>query len=98
MLKILKPGFFGTPDEGPPPTWKNAKKALEGGHIAIVALSDGRLLLVDEEAELKGLPVNDYASEVAATRVRGIPPLLGVAVIVELDDIGSVLGSGGALN
>ncbi|HIB21727.1 MAG TPA: DUF3846 domain-containing protein [Rhodospirillales bacterium] len=48
-----------------------------GGLIELVALTNGKLLIVDEEGLLKSLPINTKASMLARR------PIVGTAIICE---------------
>ena len=52
-----------------------------GGYFDTVRLSDDAMMLVDDEGLLKGLPENP-----AAMMISGYPLLVGVALIVGLED------------
>lgn len=55
--------------------------AYLGGYFDTVRLSDDAMILVDDEGLLKGLPENP-----AAMMISGYPLLVGVALIVGLED------------
>jgi|14BtaG_2_1085337.scaffolds.fasta_scaffold04277_3 hypothetical protein len=48
-----------------------------GGYIEQLSLSDGRMLVFDEDGQLKGKMINNEASALAGT------PIAGPAVILE---------------
>ena len=43
-------------------TLEELRKAIGGGYIQIVHTKDGRLIVMDEEGKLKGLPINAAAT------------------------------------
>ena len=45
------------------------KAVIGGGYIEIFALSDGRLMVLDEEGKLKRFPRNPKATELARDRL-----------------------------
>lgn len=46
-------------------------QAVVGGFIEVVHLSDGRLMVVNEEGKLDGLPINEKASELYPDLIVG---------------------------
>ena len=50
------------PADGKHYTLEEMKKAIGGGYIQIVQTKDRRLMVLDEEGKLKGLPVNPVAT------------------------------------
>lgn len=46
-------------------------QAVVGGFIEVVYLPDGRLMVVNEEGKLNGLPINEKASELYPDLIVG---------------------------
>lgn len=46
-------------------------QAIVGGFIEVVHLSDGRLMVVNEEGKLEGLPINEKASQLYPDLIVG---------------------------
>ena len=90
MATIIKPDgseIVVNPKSGKTFSLSELQK-LVGGLIQIVALADGRQMIVDEEAMYKEYEVNDKASELyyAAGGIPGMP-VKGTAVIAHMDEI-----------
>lgn len=52
-------------------------QALVGGYIEILRLADGRLLVCNEEGKLRGLPLNDVATELFQVDRAWYDPIVG---------------------
>lgn len=62
-----------------------------GGYIEPVWLKDGRVMFVNEEGRLKGLPVNEMATMIALTQGVHFAPndlIVGPAIIVTREEAG----------
>lgn len=59
-----------TPKNGKDFKWEELKEMI-GGYIEIVRLRDGRILVVDEEGQCKGLEMNVEASVIAGQMIVG---------------------------
>lgn len=57
------------------------KRAIGGGYIQIVATTDGRLMVVDEEGKLKGMRLNMAATELYV--YGAADPIVGDALVCD---------------
>ncbi len=74
--------------QSPPAFALEELHALVGGWLEVVYLSDGRLMVIDEEGKLKGYPRNEQATRLAAGRLFSGDYIAGTAVLVSLQEMG----------
>ncbi len=63
-------------------------QALVGGSIEVVALEDGRLLVLNEEGKVEGLPYNEQATALARGCLFPGDFIVGIAVVVTEQELG----------
>ncbi len=63
-------------------------QALVGGYIEVVALRDGRLLVLNEEGKLEGFPYNEQATALARDCLFPGDFIVGTAVLVSEEELG----------
>ena len=72
-------------DKKDEPTLEDAQAFVEGW-VEPVWLSNGDLLLINEESVMRGLPVNEIASVIARQ------PILGNAIVIKKDALKDMKG------
>ena len=72
-------------DKNDEPTLEDAQAFVEGW-VEPVWLSNGDLLLINEESVMRGLPVNEIASVIARQ------PILGNAMVIKKDALKDMKG------
>jgi hypothetical protein len=70
------------------PDVKSINKAIGCDCTDTVDLKEGQVMMVDDERQLKGLPVNKKASALASQRLGGTYTIYGIAVIANDRDFG----------
>jgi hypothetical protein len=63
-------------------------QVLVGGSIEVVALGDGRLLVLNEEGKLEGLPYNEQATQLARGCLFPGDVIVGTVVVVTEQELG----------
>ncbi len=62
-------------------------QGIVGGYIETIRLLDGRVMVLNEEGKLKGLPVNHMATSVAGASIFTHDVLVGDVLVCESKEI-----------
>ena len=84
-MTIITTEFKVIEDKNDEPTLEDAQAFVEGW-VEPVWLSNGDLLLINEESVMRGLPVNEIASVVARQQI------LGNAMVIKKDALKDMKG------
>ena len=84
-MTIITTEFKVIEDKNDEPTLEDAQAFVEGW-VEPVWLSNGDLLLINEEGVMRGLPVNEIASVIARQ------PILGNAMVIKKDALKDMKG------
>ena len=84
-MTIITTEFKVIEDKNDEPTLEDAQAFVEGW-VEPVWLSNGDLLLINEESVMRGLPVNEIASVIARQ------PILGNAMVIKKDALKDMKG------
>ena len=84
-MTIINTEFKVIEDKNDEPTLEDAQAFVEGW-VEPVWLSNGDLLLINEESVMRGLPVNEIASVIARQ------PILGNAMVIKKDAVKDMKG------
>ena len=84
-MTIITTEFKVIEDKNDEPTLEDAQAFVEGW-VEPVRLSNGDLLLINEESVMRGLPVNEIASVIARQ------PILGNAMVIKKDALKDMKG------
>lgn len=60
-------------------------QAIVGGYVELVRLWDGRIMLINEEGKLEGLPLNAEATRLFLVERDGYDVIVGDALVCDND-------------
>lgn len=78
---------YPAPANGKDYTLQELRDAIGGGYIEILPLSDGRLMVIDEEGKPKTLPGNAQATNLYRQGRDTMDFIVGDALVCEKDQI-----------